>query len=291
MAEMDVFGPIAGGQRAYLREALLQAAHELRLGEALPATAEEAARKLKLRGARRLRRLLDALAVLGLARRQGEVFEFHPAPYEKTAGAWGELARVIRADEPLAEPSGEEALRRFHSYLLGAGEGPARDLWKAIDTKGPLLDLGGGAGVYTAAFLEAHPGEEAILADRPEVLALAHLPGARLLALDILNTQLPRVQTVLLANVLHLFGEQDCRKILSRAAAAAKLVIVKDLDIEPDRSGPAEGVLFALNMALFTENGDVHDPQALASWMRGAGLAEPRRIPLGTSLVLAAASP
>src|SRR5205085_5389206 len=103
--------------------------------------------------------------------------------------------------------------------------------------------------------------------------------------------KLPAAQTVLLANILHLFGEDDCRKLLRKAAAAGKLVIVKDLLVEPDRSGPAEGVFFALNMALFTAHGDVHDPQALASWMTEAGLREIRRVPLGTSLVLTGTSP
>jgi hypothetical protein len=289
---MDVFGTIAGEQRAYLRQAALRAANELRLEEALPGTAEEAARKLELPGARRLRRLLDVLAVLGLARRAGEIFHFHSQPSEKASGAWGELASVIRSGTPLETPEAEDALRRFHGYLQSAGAGPARQLWQRVPARGPLLDLGGGTGAYTAAFLESHPGEEAILADRAEVLKLAQARGARLLELDILNTvSFPAAASVLLANVLHLFGEQDCREILRKAAAAGKLVIVKDLLVEPDRSGPAEGIFFALNMALFTAEGDVHDPQALASWMSASGLRDVRRVPLGTSLVLTGTSP
>jgi len=289
---MDVFGTIALEQRAYLRAAALRAAHELRLEEALPGSAAEAARKLELPGARRLRRLLDVLAVLGLARRAGEIFHFHSQPYENVGGAWGELASVIRSGKPLETPEAEDALRRFHGYLQSAGASPARELWQKVPALGPLLDLGGGTGAYTAAFLEAHPGEEAILADQPEVLKLANVPGAQLLRLDILNTaSFPAAGSVLLANVLHLFGEQDCRELLRKAAAAGKLVIVKDLLVEPDRSGPAEGVFFALNMALFTAEGDVHDPQALASWMSASGLRDIRRVPLGTSLVLTGTSP
>ena len=238
-----------------------------------------------------MRRLLDVLVVLGLARREGELFDFHPQPYEKVGGAWGELADVIRSDKPLETPQAEDALRRFHSYLQGAGAGPARHLWQKVPAKGPLLDLGGGTGAYTAAFLEANPGEQATLADQPEVLELASVPGAYLLKLDILNSPYPVAETILLANVLHLFGEADCRTILRKSAAAGKLVIVKDLLVEPDRSGPAEGVFFALNMTIFTAEGDVHDPQALTSWMSEAGLRDVRRVPLGTSLVLTGTSP
>jgi hypothetical protein len=296
---MDVFGLTAGEHSAYLRDAALHAARELKLASALPATAEEAARRLNLRGALRLRRLLDALALFGLARRAGEVFHamFHEAEAVAPAvpeGGWGRLAQVIRTDIPLPEPGvggegDEDALRRFHSYLLAAGAGPARELWAGLlPASGPLLDLGGGAGAYTAAFLGAHPGERATLADTPGVLALARVPEAEILPLDLLNIpSYPGGQgTVLLANVLHLFDRDDCRRILEKAVRALRpggLLVVKDLLVQPDRSGPAEGVLFALNMALFTARGDVHDPPTLAAWLLEAGLGTPRLLALRTS--------
>jgi hypothetical protein len=294
---MDVFSLVAVGQRAYLRGSVVRAAEELELAEVLPATAEAAVRKLGLRSPRRLRRLLDALAVLDEARREGDVFHLRERPRAPaTAGAWGRIAEIIRADRPVVVPADEGSLRRLHGHLQRAGADAARELWaKLPEARGPMLDLGGGAGTYTAAFLQAHPGEEAAIADKPEVLELVAVSRARLLPIDLLASELPKGQRViLLANVLHLFGESDCRRILAKAAAALApdgLLIVKDLLVEPDRSGPAEGVLFALNLALFTSEGDVHDPLALASWMRAAGLREPRRVPLAGSLALAAASP
>ena len=102
---------------------------------------------------------------------------------------------------------------------------------------------------------------------------------------------------VLLANLLHLFGEAECRAIIRKAAAALRpggLLVVKDLEIAPDRSEPREGVLFALNMALFTREGDVHDPLVIDGWLREAGFAAAKRLRLDTSpgsLVLACAKP
>lgn len=297
---MDVFDVVARGQQPYLRDAVARAAGELELARAMPATAGELARALSLRGERRLGRLLDALALFGLVRRDGDVFHAQPAvaPGPVPDGGWGRLAEVVRTDRPVPEPcvSGEGApdeLRRFHDYLFAAGTGPARELWKTLGARGRLLDLGGGAGAYSAAF-----DGEATLADTPAVLQLSRAPRARLMPLNLLRDEYPHgYDVVLLANVLHLFGEADCRAIVRKAAGAVGeggRLVVKDLLIEPDRSGPAEGVLFALNMTLFTEQGDVHDAETLEAWLRDADSSAPARHRLQSSpgaLVLSAAKP
>ena len=274
---MDVFGIVAGEQRAYLRAQAVRAALELGLPGALPGTPGEAARALGLRGARRLRRLLDVLALFGDADRSGDRFSLKPLPRPPPSpdAGWGRLAEVIRTDRPVPEPGvgGEgdpEALRRFHAYLASAGAEPARELWEQARVQGPLLDLGGGTGTYARAFLDRHPGERAVLADRPAVLALSTLPEK--LPLNLLSTEYSKDKfgCVLICNILHLFGPEQAREnvqIAWKALRPGGILIVKDLLIEPDRSGPAEGVLFALNMALFTEQGDVHDPATLEGFL------------------------
>ena len=253
---MDVFGIVANGQQKYLRDAAIRAARELRQ---VP----------HVKGTSRQRKLLEALALFGLDPQN------LPEPGPVPEGGWGQLAHVIRTDEPLLTQPAD--LQRFHEYLWQAGAAPARELWEQLKPEGPLLDLGGGAGAYSAVF----PGD-ATLADTAPVLELAKTQ-AKLLALDILNTsRYPGGQgVVLLANVLHLFGESDCAAIVKKAAAALRpggVLAVKDLD-----SATPQGVLFALNMALFTREGDVHDPDTVRSWMVEAGLEEPRRLKLETS--------
>lgn len=249
--------------QSYLRDAVIKAARELR--------------GVRVRGERRLRKLHDAMNLFGLD--PDRLPDAGPVP----DGGWGQLAHVIRTDHPLDEPID---LRRFHDYLLEIGAAPARELWQTLHPRGPLLDVGGGTGAYSAAF----PGDTLVL-DAPAVVKLSKVKA---IPLDILNTpRYPDGQgTVLLANVLHLFGERDCRAIVRKAATALArggTLVVKDLD-----AATPQGVLFALNMALFTPDGDVHGESAVRSWMREAGLDEPRRIALETSpesLVLAARKP
>ena len=51
-------------------------------------------------------------------------------------------------------------------------------------------------------------------------------------------------------------------------------VVVKDLRVTPERSGSAAGLYFALNMALYTQGGDVHDTDVLRGLLLRAGLRE-----------------
>ena len=205
-----------------------------------------------------------------------------PRPVVARAG-WGLLAEVIREDRPLPAEEGADAVRRLHEHLARAGAAAAQELLASLgDTS--LLDLGAGAGAYSQAFLAAHPGGRATLVDRREVLALAAewlgpLAGrARFVEGDAAEVD-PGVgyRAALIANLLHLHSDDMCARLCAaatRAVAPGGVVVIKDLRVDDDRSGPIEGLLFALNMALYTEAGDVYSTSQLRAWLDDAGLVD-----------------
>jgi hypothetical protein len=148
-----------------------------------------------------------------------------------------------------------------------------------------MLDLGGGAGTYSAAFLDARPHATATLVDFGDVLALArtHLAGfgARV---HYRNGDASAVtagtdhDVVLLSNLLHLHGPAHCARIVGAAARAAAapdgMIVIKDLRVAEDRRGPLPGLLFALNMAIYTGEGDVYPVSQLRAWLSAAGFAD-----------------
>jgi hypothetical protein len=82
---------------------------------------------------------------------------------------------------------------------------------------------------------------------------------------------------VLLANVLHLHGAADCCRLLRHALAATApggRTVVKEVQLNADRTGPLAGVYFALNMALYTEAGDLRPAPVIVSWLLDAGASE-----------------
>jgi SAM-dependent methyltransferase len=289
---VDVFGLAVqtGGQ--FFRDAAIAASHELGLFDVFSGptiSLEELASAIKLdAGRHRLRALLDVLAAIdavvvershGQARFGAPVAV--PAWPTVTRAGWGCLAEVIRADRPLALEEGE--LRRFHCHLAEAGAPAANELATMLEGAS-LLDLGAGAGVYSKAFLAERPAGRATLVDAREVLEIAKewmgplASKARFVEGDAATVDLGAGHDVaLLANLLHLHSEGMCARLCAaaaRAVAPGGMVVIKDLRIDEDRAGPLEGLLFALNMAIYTDAGDVYPSSQLGAWLQHAGLVD-----------------
>jgi hypothetical protein len=275
--------PLAG--QDFLAACAVFAAHEVGVFAALgdaPRSAAALAAVLGV-GAHRLRALLDVLRLEGAARLEDRGYrraDVPPRPPAPPPHGWGRLAEVLRRDRPLDDEPHDA--RRFHAHLAEAGAATAREVAARLPP-GSLLDLGGGGGGYSGAYLDYHPSARATLVERPAVLPLARErlgDRARLLAGDLLDPGLEvgTHQAALLANVLHLYPPAICQELSGRAAAAVEpggVVAIVEPFLEPDRSGPPASVLFSLNMAIYTEGGAGYDPGELAAFLTSAGLAAP----------------
>jgi SAM-dependent methyltransferase len=289
---VDVFGLAVQTGGAFLRDAAIAAAHDLGLFGALShgsMTLDELAAAVGVdEGRHRLRALVEVLAAseVLVVERSGAMLRFGtgaevPARPAVASTGWGRLADVIRSDRPVALEESE--LRRFHAHLASAGADAARELATLLEGES-LLDLGAGAGVYSKAFLDEQPARRATLVDTREVLAIARewmgplAARARFVEGDAAAVDLGTGHDiVLLANLLHLHSEDMCARLCAaaaRAVAPGGMVVVKDLRIDEDRSGPLEGLLFALNMAVYTTAGSVYPTSQLQAWLSAAGLVD-----------------
>jgi SAM-dependent methyltransferase len=290
---MDVFGHAVQTGGGFLRDAAIAAAHELGVFDALAArglsSLDEVAGAIGVAaGSHRLRALLDVLAAIDamvVERSHGQTRFGAPLvvpsrPAVARAG-WGCLPEVIRGDRPVALDGG--GLRRFHGHLAAAGEAAASELATMLEG-GSLLDIGAGAGTYSKAFLVARPAGRATLVDTGEVLVIAReWMGALANRVRFVEGDASVVDAgtdhsvALLANVLHLHSPAMCARLIAaaaRAVAPGGVIVIKDLRIDDDRSGPLEGLLFALNMAVYTDAGDVYPASQLRAWLRDAGLID-----------------
>lgn len=166
----------------------------------------------------------------------------------------------------------------------------APEVVAAVDPAGAsrLLDIGGGSGAYTLAFLDAQPAMQATLFDRPEVIEMA---GARVAAAgmtervslaagDFYRDALPAGHDLaLLSAIIHqnspAENEALYRKI-HHALDAGGRIVIRDHVMSPDHTQPPEGALFAVNMLAGTSGGGTYTFEEIRAGLAAAGFTRIR---------------
>ena len=199
----------------------------------------------------------------------------------------GVLAMVerLRTDRPAgAEPAGQGAAFIFREGIESAmeREESARSLTLALagraknvapvlarnfplDDAGLLLDVGGGTGIYSIAYLRAFPRLRAIVWDRPEVLKVARELAAQYGVAerleftpgDMFRDPVPAgADVMLLSNILHDWGIPECRALVGRCAAALPpggRLLIHDVFLDDDLGGPLPIALYSAALFALTE--------------------------------------
>ena len=202
--------------------------------------------------------------------------------------AWTRLPEVLRTGRPVLAPGiSAEERRAFIHGMNDIARESAKALMAAVDLSSHrhLLDIGAGSGAYTAAALCAHPGMRATVFDLPEVLPITRecvAPSGCLDRVSFCGGDLTRdalgegYDLILVSNVIHSFDWETNRVLVRKCHAALDpggMLILKDFLRDPDRAGPAYGLLFALHMFLTTEAGDTYSVEDAESWTAEAGFA------------------
>ncbi len=282
-------------------------------------TAEQIAGALRT-DVRATDRLLNALTALGFCVKENSGFRNSPgsAKYlvkgkpEYMAGlmhtahlwnTWSTLTGAVRRGTRTAAAGGpqDDWLGAFIGAMHDRARKQAPVIASMIDLKGVtrLLDVGGGPGSFSMAFVRSKPGIHATIFDLPDVIPLSrryvresHLnrkfdffPG------DYLKNRLPGgYDLVFLSAIIHSNSDQQNRRLIKKCSASLNpggRVIVIDWLMDESRTQPAQGAFFALNMLVGTAAGDTYRESDVADWMRSAGLTEieRRNTPFGTSIL------
>ncbi|XP_061580201.1 probable bifunctional dTTP/UTP pyrophosphatase/methyltransferase protein [Cololabis saira] len=120
-------------------------------------------------------------------------------------------------------------------------------------------DLGGCTGALARELTKAHPGMSVLVFDLPAVVELSdgfhqQSSGSRVTftAGDFLQDSLPQADLFILARILHDLPEEKLQLLLGRVAAACRPgggLLLSEVFLDPDRSGPPTGLLQALSMS------------------------------------------
>lgn len=314
--------------RSYQAAAVLAAAAELEIFTPLkqgPQTAGQLARKLPA-DPRALAALLDAMTALKLLEKRASRYSLAAgieplltpeSPQTVLAMAqhqanclrnWAQLAKVVKTGRPaerLASVRGESGDQEsFIGAMHNISWPNAPQVIQAIQPLKfvHLLDIGGASGTWTMAFLRACPGSRATLFDLPHVIPMAKrrlneaglaervsfIPG------DFYHDPLPPgADLAWVSAIVHQNSREQNRALFAAVHSAllpAGRVAIRDIIMEPDRTAPPAGALFAINMLVATQGGATFTLEELSEDLGRSGFAGAtlvRRDPAMNAVVVA----
>lgn len=262
----------------------------------------------------RLRTLLTALKTIGLVSEADGKFTNAPATTTYlVAGAAGDfrdyirvvnggflyeglrhLEKAMRGErifpdkgfyEGIVYSEGGVGGAAFSSAQHAGSLGPARLMARRVDLSGAtkFLDVGGGSGAYTLAFLKQNPGLQATILDFPETTETArryvadagmsgrvsHVQG------NAITTDWPGGQdAVLMSYVWSAVGGNDITTLARRAYEALKpggLVLVHDFMADDRHEGPAFAAWYLLASMPDNPQAECLTPGFVETALRDAG--------------------
>jgi hypothetical protein len=272
------------------------------LGES-PLTASEAADRI---GAdpHALSMLLDALAAMGFLIKRNESYlcEGAAARFLSDGPAsvlpmvrhmaslwarWSCLTDIVRGNdaEEFQFARNKEELRAFIGAMHVVAAPMASRIVQSLDVSKcrNLLDVGGGSGSYTIAFLRAVPEMRATLFDLPEVIEMARerlgeeelLDRVSFVSGSFYKQEFPAGHDLaLISAIIHSNSpaqNQDLYTKVFRSLKGGGRILIRDYVMEPDRTRPRDGAIFAINMLVGTAGGGTYTYEEIETGLLQAG--------------------
>lgn len=156
-----------------------------------------------------------------------------------------------------------------------------------------MLDVGGGPGLFSLAFLQKNSDLKAVVLDLPETLVYTRRNAARspvgkrvsFQAGDYRSDDFGRncYDLVLMSHVTHDESARTNRLLIRKAYRALRpggRLIVHDFMVNKEKTGPLFPALFSIHLATFTESGRIFSDAEYIDWIKEAGFSVSRPITL-----------
>jgi len=228
---------------------------------------------------------------------------------EQLLPSWLKLNEVVKTGKPVnrvnQENDGGEFFHQFVLDIFPMSYAPAKALAEHLDlvSGGPasVLDLAAGSGVWGIAVAQSAEQVRVTALDWPEVIDVTKKTVAKFgltdrytfVEGDLASADFGTGHTVAtLGHILHSEGEERSRALLKKvynALAPGGTIAIQEFLVNDDRRGPLNGLIFAVNMLVNTDEGDTFSFEEISKWLVEAGFVNPRTLaaPGPSPLILA----
>lgn len=291
--ELDLFSRLAGGGSTTVAELVRALGLHPRPAEMLLTGCASLGLLEKVDGRYRNTALSEAYLVRGNPYYFGGWVEMAD---KRLYAGWGKLTEALLTNRPttwdpdtqssLFEGADPKMLAYFWEAMHSLSAMSARKLGESVDFSRfrRLLDIGGGSGAYDIELCRQYDELQASVLDLPHVaeiaagkIAEAGLAGRVNAVGGSFFEGLPDDHDVhLFSMILHDWDEEKNRALLARSFAALPnggTVIITELLVNDDKTGPAPAALMSLNMLIETE-GRNYTPAEYSAWLEDAGFRQ-----------------
>ncbi len=214
---------------------------------------------------------------------------------------WTALPDIVRTGkhfDELSERKGREVerLKDFISAMAVGGRMAAKPAIDALDLGGvrSVLDVGGGPGIYAAAFCEILPDARVAILDRPGISEIArgflkdtpYLDRVEIIegdATDIDATDVVgpdgegRFDLVFMSSLIHSMSPDEIKRLFANCVewcSPGGRIAVKDGFLDDTRTQPSRASQFAINMLVATPDGNSYTWTETEGWLRDMCLSD-----------------
>jgi 3-hydroxy-5-methyl-1-naphthoate 3-O-methyltransferase len=204
------------------------------------------------------------------------------------AQTWGDHPGIFEAIS--ANPQDQQVFTEaMHSFSVQSGRAVATSF--NFSPYRQLLDVGGGSGAYCIEAARRYLHLRATVFDLPAALQIAQEKIAeaglsdriKTLSGDFFSEELPKgSDVILLSMILHDWTPEKNQVILRRcfdALPPGGALIVSELMMDDDKTGPVPAALMSLNMLIETE-GRNYTWSEYTEWLEEVGFKEIQRVPI-----------
>lgn len=220
-------------------------------------------------------------------------------------GFWNDLEEGLKTGLPQNESkhgsqdvfeslyADKERLKEFVSAMGGVQMGNFIAFAQKFNfsTFNSLCDIGGAGGFLAAQVALQHAHVKCTSVDLPEVSEIAgkNMKGmglaekVKIKSGNFFTDEFPRVDIITMGNILHDWGLEDKKMLISKAYTAlpkgGAFVVIENI-IDENRSKNAFGLMMSLNMLIETTGGFDYSAADIDTWVREVGFRQTSVMPL-----------